>query len=200
MKTEDQSSVMDFLAAPSTHGGATVERVDTHTSVVFLARDRAYKLKRAVRFDYLDFSTCERRRAMCEAEVRLNRRTAPGLYRGVLAITRQADGSLALGGRGMPADWVVEMNQFPQQALFDRLAAAGQLDLDLMPALASAIAEFHKSADCRLDHGGRKGMSWVIDGNAAGFAEFGRTCLDTSAARRVIDLSRRELDRLEELL
>jgi uncharacterized protein len=200
VKTEDQSSVMDFLAAPSTHDGATVERVDTHTSVVFLARDRAYKLKRAVRFDYLDFSTCERRRAMCEAEVRLNRRTAPGLYRGVLAITRQADGSLALGGHGTPADWVVEMNQFPQHALFDRLASAGQLDLDLMPPLAAAIAEFHKSADSRLDHGGRQGMSWVIDGNAAGFAEFGRTCLDTSAARRVIDLSRRELERLAELL
>ena len=62
MITEDQTPVIDFLAAPSTHGGATVERIDTHASIVFLAGARAYKLKRAVRFDYLDFSTSERRR------------------------------------------------------------------------------------------------------------------------------------------
>ena len=66
----------------------------------FSPASRAYKLKRAVRFDYLDFSTSERRRALCEAEVRLNRRTAPSLYRGVIAVTRQSDGTYALGGDG----------------------------------------------------------------------------------------------------
>ena len=103
MITEDQTAVIDFLAAPSTHGGAAVERIDTHASIVFLAGTRAYKLKRAVRFDYLDFSTCERRRLLCEAEVRLNRRTAPTLYRGVVAVTRQDDGSYALGGEAGPS-------------------------------------------------------------------------------------------------
>ncbi|HUE85231.1 MAG TPA: hypothetical protein VMO26_04065 [Vicinamibacterales bacterium] len=63
MTTEDQTATIDFLASPSAHGGARVERIDTHASVVFLAGDRAYKLKRAVLFDYLDFSTAERRRA-----------------------------------------------------------------------------------------------------------------------------------------
>jgi hypothetical protein len=58
--TEDQTGVIDFLTVPSTHGGATVERSDTHASIVFLAGARAYKLKRGVRFDYLDFSTSER--------------------------------------------------------------------------------------------------------------------------------------------
>ena len=82
MITEDQTAVVDFLASSSIHGGASVERVDTHASIVFLAGARAYKLKRAVLFDYLDSSTCERRRTLCEAEVRLNRRTAPTLYRG----------------------------------------------------------------------------------------------------------------------
>jgi hypothetical protein len=57
MITEDQTAVIDFVAASSTHGGATVERIDAHASVVFLAATGAYKLKRAVRFDYLDFST-----------------------------------------------------------------------------------------------------------------------------------------------
>ena len=77
MITEDQTEVIEFLARSSTHGGAAVERIDTHRAIVFLAGSRAWKLKRAVRFDYLDFSTAERRRAFCDAEVRLNRRTAP---------------------------------------------------------------------------------------------------------------------------
>ena len=83
MITEDQSSVIAFLSSPATHAGAAVERIDTHASMLFLAGERAWKLKRAVRYDYLDYSTADRRRAMCEAEVRINRRTARALYREV---------------------------------------------------------------------------------------------------------------------
>src|SRR5688572_6982729 len=72
MITEDQSEVVAFLTSPSTHAGTAVERIDTHASLVFLAGTRAWKLKRAVRYDYLDFSTEERRKTMCEAEVRIN--------------------------------------------------------------------------------------------------------------------------------
>ena len=200
MVTEDQSPVIDFLADPSTHCGATVDRIDTHASIIFLAGARAYKLKRAVRFDYLDFSTSERRRVLSEAEVRLNRRTAETLYRGVIAVTRQADGSFALGGNGTPVDWLVEMNRFSQEALFDRLASTGALDLELMTPLGDAIARFHAAAEHRANHGGRGGMAWVIEGNAAGFAEFGRECLDRSTAERVTDDSGRELERRADLL
>jgi aminoglycoside phosphotransferase family enzyme/predicted kinase len=199
MITGDQTAVIEFLSASSAHDGTTVERVETHASVVFLVGERAYKLKRAVRFDYLDFSTPERRRAMCEAEVRLNRRTAPELYRRVVPVTRQ-DGCLALGGDGPPVDWVVEMNRFDQRGLFDRLAVAGALDLELMSPLATAIAAFHQAAEPRQDHGGRAGMAWVIDGNAAGFAEFGRACLDPAAASRVTADSSRELERQSAIL
>ena len=200
MITEDQTEVVRFLASPSTHGGASVERIDTHSAVVFLAGQRAYKLKRAVRFDYLDFSTLERRRAMCDAEVRLNRRTAPSVYRGVVAVTREPDGSLALAGRGMAIDSVVEMNRFAQEALFDRLAAAGRLDLGLMPALASSIAQFHMTAESRTDHGGTPGMAWVIDGNAGGFDEYGQGVLDPAMCRRLTENARAELDRHGALL
>ena len=199
MITEDQAEVIDFLASPATHGGAVVERIDTHTAIVFLAGTRAWKLKRAVVFDYLDFSTVERRRALCEAEVRLNRRTAPTLYRGVTAVTRNAEGSLALGGSGHPIDWVVEMNRFEQEALFDRLASRGRLDPDLMPQLASAIAGFHLTADPRPDHGGKAGMEWVVDGNAAGFAEFGKF-LDPAVSERVTADARRAIARHGALL
>jgi aminoglycoside phosphotransferase family enzyme len=194
MLTENQADVIEFLAAPSTHGTATVDRIDTHSAIVFLAAERAYKLKRAVRFDYLDFSTVERRCAMCEAEVRLNRRTAPEIYRGVVPITREPGRALALGGAGAPVDCVVEMHRFPQEALFDRLAATGSLDLELMSPLGAAIAEFHSIAEPRPDHGGKPGMEWVVEGNAAGFAEYGRDVLDSLACQRLTEATRAVLD------
>jgi len=200
MVTQDQTDVVEFLAAPFTHGTATVERIDTHSAVVFLAGEHAYKLKRAVRFDYLDFSTAERGRAMCDAEVRLNRRSAPHIYRGVVPTTREPGGALALGGSGPPIDWVVEMNRFAQDALFDSLAAAGRLDLELKPPLAAAISEFHAVAEPRTDHGGKPGMSWVIEGNAAGFAEYGANVLDPAACRRLTESARAELDHHAALL
>ena len=200
MITEDQSAVIDFLGSPSTHGGQSVERIETHSAIVFLIGARALKLKRAVRFDYLDFSTSERRRVSCEAEVRLNRRTAPSLYRGVLAITRGTDGRLAIGDAGVPVDWVVDMTRFEEADVLDRRAAAGQLDLELMRPLAEAIARFHQAAEPRHDHGGRSGMAWVIDGNAAGFDEFGAGCLDAAAARQVISDARAALEHAAALL
>jgi uncharacterized protein len=199
MQTEDQSAVVTFLSEPSTHGGADVERSETHASIVFLAGPRAYKLKRAVRFDYLDFSTAERRRQMCEAEVRLNRRTAPAIYRGVVAVTRGPAG-LSLGGDGEPIDWLVEMNRFDQQYLFDRLAVAGRLGLELMAPLATAIAGFHASAEPHTGLGGKAGMAWVIEGNADGFAEFGRDCLDPSAVASLTEDSWAALHECEDLL
>jgi len=200
MITEDQNEVVTFLASPSTHRGAAVERIDTHASIVFLAGVRAWKLKRAVQYDYLDFSTIERRKAMCEAEVRINRRAAPALYRGVVSVTRRPDGSLALGGSGAPVDWLVEMVRFNQDGLFDRLAGRGALDLALMRPLATAIAQFHHGAERRSDHGGTRGMRWVVDGNTAGFSEQGGGILDPAACVELTRSSREELERHRSLL
>src|ERR1700704_2027244 len=97
-----QDEIFALLADPATHGGAAVKRVDTHTAVVFLAGERVLKVKRAVRFAFLDFSTLDKRKAACEAEIAVNRPFASELYRGVVAITREADGRLAIGGKGEP--------------------------------------------------------------------------------------------------
>jgi aminoglycoside phosphotransferase family enzyme/predicted kinase len=193
MIVEDQCEVIEFLSAPSTHGGATVDRIDTHTAVVFLAGRRAYKMKRAVRFDYVDFSTLDRRHRFCEAELRLNRRTAPGLYRSVLPVARGHSG-LVLGGEGRVVEWLVEMERFDQARLLDRIATAGGLELDLMLALASAVAVFHVAASRRHDHGGKKGMAWVVEGNAAGFSEFAGAGLDPALSDRVVGATRQELE------
>jgi aminoglycoside phosphotransferase family enzyme/predicted kinase len=200
MVTEDQTEVIEFLSSPATHGGAAVERIDTHTAVVFLAGSCAWKLKRAVRFEYLDFSTVERRKDLCEEEVRLNQRTAPALYHGVVPVTRTQGGSLALRGSGTVVDWLVQMERFDQEALFDRLAESGRLDLDLMAPLVREIARFHNGAEARRDHGGKAGMQWIIDGNAAGFAEQGAGILLPAECRQVTDDSRAALERCGALL
>lgn len=194
MVVEDQSEVIEFLASPATHGGAPVSRIDTHTAVVCLAGDRAWKLKRAVRFDYVDFSTVALRQRCCEAELRVNRRTAPSLYLRVVPVTRQPDGALAIGGTGMALDWLLEMRRFDQEGLLDRLAEGHRLDLPMMRRLGAEIARLHLTAAHRPDHGGSDAMAWVIDGNAAGLAEAGGI-FDASACGRVNHGSSLELVR-----
>ena len=126
---EDQSEVIDHLQA---HLRAD-RRIDTHGAVVFLAGDRAYKLKRAVKFPYMDFSTVERRRAMCHAEIEINRRLAPEIYLGVEEVRTPSGKS----------DWVVVMRRFDEGGLLDRLADRGALTPALMAALGARIARFH---------------------------------------------------------
>src|SRR6266404_223342 len=91
-----QSEVLAFLANPATYGGPPVRRIDTHSAVVFLAGDRAFKVKRAVRYSYLDFSTLAQRRAACDAELEINRAFAPGVYLRVIPITREPEAALRL--------------------------------------------------------------------------------------------------------
>lgn len=184
MITQDQSDVIAFLSAHFTHDGHLVEQIETHASIVWLADDRAWKMKRAVRYDYLDFSTVQRRRAMCEAEVRLNRRSAPALYLGVVPVTREADGPLALGGDGPAVEWLVSMKRFDQRGLLDRLASRGLLDVRLMAPLGQAVAQLHAPAQHRADHGGSDGMAWVIEGNASGLRQY---ALDVVVSAAEID-------------
>ena len=113
---DDQRDVIDFLTNPSSYDSAVerVEVIETHASLVFLAGDRAYKLKRAVRYPYLDLSTAERRRVACEAELDLNRRTAPELYLEIRVLTRSAQREIAFAGAGPAVDCVVVMRRFDQ--------------------------------------------------------------------------------------
>jgi aminoglycoside phosphotransferase family enzyme/predicted kinase len=195
MVIADQSEVIDFLSRPATHGGHEVERVETHASIVFLAGARALKLKRAVRYDYLDFSTPERRHRLCEAEVTLNRRTAPGLYDGVLAITRERDGALALAGRGTAIDWVVAMHRFDQDRLLDRLATRGELPLGLMAPLGDAVARLHQGAVRRPDFGGTAGIERVIAGNARSLKDEPAAGLSQTSVQRLFARQHETLQR-----
>ena len=122
--------------------GAT--RIDTHISTVWLAGDYAYKLKKPVRLAFLDFSTLEQRRHFLQEELRLNRRTAPGLYLDLLPVTGSAQAP-ALGGAGTPIEWVLRMRRFPAGALLSELAARGELQPGHVDALAAHVANFHRT-------------------------------------------------------
>ncbi len=176
----DQSEVVTFLQDPATHGGQPVERFETHGAMVFLAGSRAYKIKRAVKFPYMDFSTLAKRQWACEREITFNRRTAPSLYLRTVAITRAGDAGLVLGGDGEVVEWAVVMRRFDQTDLLDRLAQEGRLTGTLMTEVADAAARFHVTADPvgadpvganTESSGGSDGLGWVIEETLEEFAE-----------------------------
>ncbi len=165
----DQSEVAAFLEDPASHGGRPVERIDTHAAMVFLAGERAYKVKRAVKYAYMDFSTLERRKWACEREIAFNRRTAPTLYLRALPIARADNGGLNLGGSGEAVEWCVEMSRFDQASLFDRMAQDGRLSADLMAELTDVVVAFHADAET-LDpetapQSGAEDFRWAFEQN-----------------------------------
>jgi len=170
-EAQEQEPVFALLAEPATHGGAAVKRIDTHAAAVFLAGDRTFKVKRAVRFPFLDYSTLALRKQACEAELEVNRAFAPEIYRGVVPITREPDGRLALDGHGTPVEWAVEMRRFDEGATLDQLAEAGRIDAGLADALGRAVAAAHATAP-NVDAGPWvKALADYIDEHVAAFGE-----------------------------
>jgi hypothetical protein len=198
---DDQAEAIAYLADPATHGleGRAVERIDTHASSVFLAGERAFKLKRAVKYAYLDYSSLALREAACRAEFEINRRIAPALYLGVRPIRRRADGGVGFDGGGETVDWVLEMRRFDAAGLFDRLAEADALTQPLLRELADTIAAFHAAAAPVPAQGGSAGIARVIDGNAESFAA-AREILDQTACARLERAQRAALGACAELL
>ncbi len=145
-EAKSQEEVFAALSAPAMHGGVKVETFQTHASVVFLAGDRAIKIKRAVRFPFLDYSTLERRKAACEAEVAVNRAFAPQIYLGVVPITENEDGTLRIGGNGKVVEWAVHMRRFDENHTLDRVAERGELDESLSLKLADTVLAAHRAA------------------------------------------------------
>jgi len=168
-ETDSQEEVFGFLADRATHGGREVRRIDTHAASVFLAGDRALKIKRAVRFPFLDYSTLAKRKQACEAELAVNAPYAPEIYLGVIPITRQSDGKLALGGSGAAVEWVVDMRRFDETRTFDRLA--GDIDEALADALGDAVAAAHAKASIVEAQAWIAALATYIDEQAEAFRQ-----------------------------
>lgn len=189
----DQSEVVSFLTRRFAGNGAPPRVVTTHASMVFLTRERAFKLKRAVRFAFLDFSTPERRLALCEREVTLNRRWAPGLYLAARRLTREADGRLALDGAGELVDALVEMRRFPDADLLEARVAAGDVTPALMTGLARRLAALHAAAPPERDRSGGDHAN-AERGGAAALARV--LALDDAALRAAGVFAGAEIDAL----
>ena len=144
----DLAAKVAFLSDPRSFaaGPASVESIETHMAWVFLAGPDAYKLKKPVRYPFLDFSTADARRVDCEAEVRLNQSLAPGVYRGVVPLLADDAGRLHVGGCGTAVDWLVHMRRLPGERMLDRLIEAGRVDRSDLVRLGNVLAAFYRSA------------------------------------------------------
>jgi len=195
MASDDQQPVFDFLATRE----RGVKRIDTHAASVFLAGDRVLKVKRAVRFLFLDFSTLEKRKAACAAEIEVNRPYAPKIYRGVVAITREADGTLAIDGQGPPVEYAVEMARFDETQTLDHVADRGGINDALADRLGRAVAGAHRIAPVKSDVNFAATLDEIItqnDDELGGSPEL----FDTKAVKALTAASRAALARLRPLL
>jgi uncharacterized protein len=199
-KAGSHAAVIAFLRNPASYGAGVdrVELIETHISLVFLAGDRAYKLKRSVKYPYLDFTTEARRHRACEAELNLNRRTAPQLYLEVRPLYEMEDGSICWESTGRIVDWVVVMQRFDQENLFESLAQRGALGPGLMLDLIDRLVSFHAEAEPLFGFGGSAAMAGIERANMTCFAQTG-----LFAPEHIADLHIRsvaELNTISELL
>jgi aminoglycoside phosphotransferase family enzyme/predicted kinase len=196
----DLPDLIALLSRPEAypHPVAGVDVRQTHISVVFLAGDFAYKLKKPVDLGFLDFTTLEKRRHFCDEETRLNRRLAPGVYLGVVPVTD--DG---IEGTGEAVEWAVKMARLPDEASLRWHVRHGEVAMQLVEALAGRIAEFHRTAGSgeRIAAFGRYE---VVAGNARENFEQSRSHVGTTVNRTVFEqlemLTEAALTRLRPLI
>jgi hypothetical protein len=146
--SDEQRDVIAFLARGATDGqaGGCVHRIDTHGAHVFIGARDVFKIKRAIAHPYMDFSTLALRRAACVREFEINAPHAPDLYKGVVAITREADGQLALDGAGVPIEWAVHMGRFAEEDVLVNRVARQALTVAEAKALADTVVASHAQA------------------------------------------------------
>lgn len=200
-----QEAVIAFLSDPASYGSSVgeIERHETHGAIVFLAGDRAYKLKRAVRYPYMDFSTPALRQAMCAAELAVNRKCAPQLYLEVRAIIRDRNGKLRFGTQAegqLAIDWVVVMRRFEQSALFEEMRKRGALSASHLRMLADTVAAYHQDAEAHFEFGGSAGILNVIDENVEILRSWAERPFGEDQIEQYSVLARRAHQRLAGLL
>lgn len=139
-----------FLRRPAAYPDrpAAIDVIETHMSWVFLGDQHVYKLKKPVRYAFLDFTTVELRQENCEREVRLNRRLAQDVYLGVVPLVMEGDGRLRLGGEGSVVDWLVKMRRLPAQRMLDAAIRDNAVSAADIERLASCLTGFYGSAQC----------------------------------------------------
>ncbi len=171
--SDSQAEIKAFLADPASYSARPdrVEKFETHGAIVFLAGDEAWKIKRAVRFPYMDLSTLEKRHAVCQREVEINRKWAPQIYLGCVPITRESDGRLAFDGKGEPVEWAVRMRRFAQSDLLGSIADTRGIDRELACSLADAAFESHATAQPAKDPRGAERVRDLVSSVSRNLAD-----------------------------
>jgi aminoglycoside phosphotransferase family enzyme/predicted kinase len=196
--------LIDALSRPSAypHPAADVQVRHTHISVVFLAGPHAYKVKKPVRLDFLDFSTLDLRHHFCQEEVRLNRRLAPQVYQAVVPVTHDADG-IRVGGAGPVVEWAVRMERLPEEATLQKRLRHGDVTAATVEGLAARVAAFHAALPPGTDARGF-GSFLAVAGNARDNLTAAAALVGTTISRAVHErletLTDRELDRLRPVI
>ncbi len=152
----EQQRVVDFLSSAKAYPTPEAKSVDsdtarpdspskisTHCAHIFLFDHYVYKIKRAVKYSYLDLSTLAARHAMCLRELALNHPVLPDIYLDVVPITQEEDGSLRINGAGQAIEWAVHMKRFSEQLVLDNLASQNQLDNVIAANMGRSVAEYH---------------------------------------------------------
>ncbi|HYL22748.1 MAG TPA: hypothetical protein VEU74_13360 [Gemmatimonadales bacterium] len=192
-----------FLKRPESYpeSPSAVEAVETHLSWVFLTDRHAYKLKKPVRYPFLDFTTLAARRRDAEDEVRLNRRLAPSVYLGVVAVTAGRDGRLHLGDDGTIVDWLVKMRRLARERMLDYAIAAESVDGEGLRRVAQLLGGFYREAPPApfSPAAYRRRFEQEIEANARALAQ-PRYGLATDAITRIAAAQHAFLTRHVELL
>ncbi|MBR0669884.1 bifunctional aminoglycoside phosphotransferase/ATP-binding protein [Neoroseomonas soli] len=172
------------------------EPVETHVSAVFVGRDTAWKMKKAVALDFLDFTTLAAREHFCRRELELNRPHAPELYRDVVPLTRGPDGALREGGDGPAVEWALRMAPVPAGDFLDAVAAREGLAPPLLDAMADAVAAMHACAP-RAETDPPAVTSSILEGNIPSARQAG---LDSARVEAWAAAARVELARVAPVL
>ena len=140
-------SKVAFLRQPTSFHDPTyrVESIETHMSWVFLTDRHAYKLKKPVSYDFLDFSTIDLRRFYCQEEIRLNRRLAADVYLGIVELTLNSLGHLQLDGSGTGIDWLIRMRRLSTRHMLDYAIKNGTALREDVCRVAARLATFYRS-------------------------------------------------------
>jgi aminoglycoside phosphotransferase family enzyme len=144
---QTQKEIIQALMKPKTynHDPGQIEMVQTHISFVFLTKNLVYKVKKAVNFGFLDFSTLEKRRFFCEKELQLNRRLCGDMYIEVVPIN-QAE-TIKINGVGVTVEYALKMKRMPQEKIMTKLLEENKVDAALIDEIAKIIADFHAKAE-----------------------------------------------------
>ncbi|MEP4769138.1 MAG: AAA family ATPase [Roseibium sp.] len=200
-QTTSQNAALEYLASlPSDDPSRPdVKRIDTHANIVFLVGSKAYKVKRAVKYPFLDYSTLALRKEACQAEITYNKSNAPKIYLQALPIARDTDGTLALAGTGEILEWAVEMNRFKLSDELEVKAGKAAIEDALSEQLADMMVAAHAEAPLREGSGFYQELATYVEQNNEAFHEH-PDLFPTDQVRHLTETSRTALEFIRDLI